>query len=85
MCSVRMYSKAILHCSWTNLGFISLVVSLGIMQIYSQNTYSFPVYFYLVKSLILLEESHFFYSFIQFILDSIAQLPIRGSNSDCIE
>ena len=48
ICSVRRYSKAILLCSWTNPGFMSLtVLYLGTMQIDSQNTGPFPVLFLL--------------------------------------
>ena len=42
MCNVSRYSKAILFCSWTNLGFMSLtVLYLGTIQIDSQNTSPF--------------------------------------------
>ena len=48
MCSVRRYSKAILFCSWTNPGFMSLMVLyLETMQIDSHNTGPFPVLFLL--------------------------------------
>ena len=49
MCSVRRYSKAILPLSWINPVIMSLTISLslGIMQINSKNTDSFPVLFLL--------------------------------------
>ena len=48
MCSVRRYSKAILFCSWTNPGFMSLtVLYLGTMQIDSQDIGPFPMLFLL--------------------------------------
>ena len=48
LCSIRRCSKAILLCSWTNLGFMSLkVLYLGTMQIDSQNTSPFLALFLL--------------------------------------
>ena len=73
MGSVKRYSKAIQPLSWTNLGIISLTISfsLVIMKINSQNTDSFPVLFLLDEIFdYIRREFFFFYSFIQFILDS---------------
>ena len=78
MCSIKRYSKAMLLCSWTNPGFISLtILHLGTFQIDSKNTGPFPMLFLLneisdstILDFLYIKEHLKKNSFIQIILDS---------------